>query len=144
MGSIPKVLVVDDDGPSRTLMADILRSHGCEVVVGENGNEAVVLAAVHRPDLILLDIRMPVVTGIEAARMLKEQPATTGIPIVAVTSSAMPGDEARILEAGCDGYLPKPTTPSEIVGMVNRFIRLPPRRASGAGTDPDRGGAARR
>lgn len=129
MPSTPKVLIVDDDEPSRVLAADVIRSIGCEVAVGENGCDAVAMATAHRPDLILMDMRMPVMSGIDASRCLKSQKETKGIPIIAVTAFAMLGDETRILGSGCDGYLAKPTTPSKIIRIVSRFLVLRPSRA---------------
>lgn len=117
-----KILVVDDDEPSRVLTSDVLRVKGYEILTASNGKEAVELATVNKPDLILMDMAMPVMTGLAAVRILKADPRTCAIPIVALTASVMAGSEGRIRKAGCDGYLAKPVTPMQILKKVRQFV----------------------
>jgi two-component system cell cycle response regulator DivK len=122
MNSHPFILVVDDDQPSRVLASDVLRVKGYKVLTASNGKEAVELALVNKPALILMDMAMPVMTGLDAVRILKADPHTCAIPIVALTASVMDGSEERIRKAGCDGYLAKPVTPMQILKKVRQFV----------------------
>src|SRR5207237_1261430 len=106
---LPKrILIVEDNELNLKLLNDVLEVHGYITVVAGNGTEAIELARRHRPDLILLDIRLPDISGMEVARRLKDDERTSAIPLVAVTAFAMPGDRAMILESGCDDYVSKP------------------------------------
>jgi two-component system cell cycle response regulator DivK len=119
---IARVLVAEDDELSRVLADDILRANGYDVVTASTGQEAITQAIRHKPALILMDIQMPLLTGREAAKMLKAHPDTSAIPIVALTASAMAGDVARYAQEGFAATLTKPTTPSLILSMVRRFL----------------------
>src|SRR5712672_1104585 len=102
------VLIVEDNELNLRLLTDILEYHGYTVFTTRLGEPALELARQHRPDLILMDIQLPDISGMEAARRLKDDDQTNTIPIIAVTAFAMSGDEVQILASGCDGYLSKP------------------------------------
>ena len=119
-----KILVVEDNAQNRLLMVDILKCHGYEVLEAKDGAEGIQMAAELQPDLILLDMQMPVMDGIQAARLLKSNPATRSIKILAVTSFAMKGDRERILEAGADEYIAKPINTRQLPELVRRMLGL--------------------
>ena len=104
------------------MMTDLLETSGWQVVQAENGADAVRLTRAHNPDLVLMDIQMPVMDGLAATRLLKADPATASIPVLAVTALAMPNDQERCLEAGCQGYLAKPFTPEDFEGAVLKTL----------------------
>ena len=117
-----KVLIVEDNAANRLLMVDILKVHGYEVLEAKDGQEGIRLARELRPDLILLDMQMPVLDGIEAARILKSDPETRHIKILAFTSFAMKGDRERILAAGVDEYMAKPIDTRQLPLLVRRLL----------------------
>ncbi len=117
-----KILCVEDDPVSRKLVRDVLQANGYETEEVTSGEEAVVKAAQIMPDLIVMDIRLPGIDGLEATRRLKSDPSTAGIPVVAVTAHAMPEDEARILAAGCQAYLAKPLRFAEFISVVRSLL----------------------
>jgi two-component system cell cycle response regulator DivK len=100
-----RILVVEDTPDNRQILRDLLTSAGYEVIEAINGAEGVAAAIGHLPDLILMDIQLPVLDGYEATRRLRAHAATAKVPIIAVTSYAVSGDEAKAREAGCDGYV---------------------------------------
>lgn len=116
-----KVLIVEHNALNLKLLYDILEYHGYLVLTTGRGEEAVEIAQQHRPDLILMDIQLPDITGMEAARRVKANEHTQRIPIVAVTAFAMSGDRATILESGCDDYVAKPFNVSEFLKLVARY-----------------------
>jgi CheY-like chemotaxis protein len=118
----PTILIVEDNAQNRLLMVDILKVRGYEVLEAHDGAEGIALARAHKPDLILLDMQMPVMDGLEAARLLKADPETRGIKILAVTSFAMKGDRERILAAGCDEYMAKPIDTRQLPLMVRQIL----------------------
>ncbi|MBV9491391.1 MAG: response regulator [Verrucomicrobia bacterium] len=119
------ILVVDDHPTSLKLACGVLESEGYRVLGAADAEQVrAVLAAGTRPDLILMDLALPGVDGLTLTRQLKADPATQGIPIVAVTASAMKGDEAKAFEAGCDGYLTKPIGTRELCTQVAASLRL--------------------
>lgn len=120
----PKILIVEDNAQNRLLMVDILTVHGYEVIEARDGLEGIQLAHSRKPDLILLDMQMPVMDGLEAARRLKADPETRGIKILAITSFAMKGDRERILAAGCDEYMAKPIDTRELPIVIRRLFDL--------------------
>jgi CheY-like chemotaxis protein len=126
--SAPKsILLVEDNEDNRIIYATALRFAGYEVFEAITGTDGVHQARTHRPDLILMDISVPELDGWEATAILKADPATRHIPVVAVTAHALPGDEARSMEAGCDGYLAKPISPALLIADVDRrFGRTTP------------------
>ena len=115
-------LIVEDDERNRRLFRDLLRFRGFEVLEAGNGKEGVDAARAKRPDLILMDIQMPVMDGLEAIGILKADPGTRGIPVLAVTSYAMKDEEERIRAAGCDGYISKPVDTREFLEKVSRYL----------------------
>ena len=117
-----KILIVEDNEQNLYLETFLLEKHGYDVIQARNGREGLKLAVSERPDLILLDIQLPVMDGYEVARRLKQEPDTTTIPIVAVTSYAMAGDRETILDTGCEGYVEKPIDPDGFVGRVKKFL----------------------
>lgn len=118
-----KILIVEDDPVSLKLVRDVLQAYGYDTEEATSGEEAVDKAAERRPDLIVMDIRLPGIDGLEATRRLRSDPGTAAIPIVAVTAQAMPEDEARIMAAGCQAYLPKPLRFTEFVSVVEGLLR---------------------
>jgi len=118
-----RILVVEDNAQNRKLAQLVLQKGGHEVVCAEGGEEGVRLARERRFDLVLMDVQMPGMDGLEATRLLREGAETAGLKIVALTALAMKGDEERILKAGFDAYLAKPFDYSELVGMVARLLK---------------------
>jgi two-component system cell cycle response regulator DivK len=112
------VLIVEDNELNLKLLNDVLEYHGYIVFTTRLGEPALELASQHKPDLILMDIQLPDISGTEAARRLKEDERTRMIPIIAVTAFAMSGDEARILASGCDAYISKPFNLVEFLKLV--------------------------
>lgn len=116
------VLIVEDNELNMKLFNDLLEAYGIATVRTRSGVEALDLTREHRPDLILMDIQLPEVSGIDIIKILKEDETTAGIPIIAITAFAMKGDEERIRESGCEGYLSKPISVAKFVDTVNRFL----------------------
>lgn len=117
------ILIVDDNEHNRKLARDVLEFAGFSTVEATGGVEAVSLAIEQLPDLVLMDIRMPDLSGTEALKLLREDPRTAQIPIVALTSSTMHGDEDRFLAEGFDGYLAKPISVREFPEQVRSHLR---------------------
>ncbi|HEX2770657.1 MAG TPA: response regulator [Geobacteraceae bacterium] len=117
-----KILIVEDNENNRSLFRDILTFHGYEVSVAIDGQEGVALARELKPDLILMDIQMPGMDGMTAGVILKGDPATSGLKIIALTSFAMRGDQEKFLTAGFDGFLSKPISTRELPGLVKRWL----------------------
>jgi len=116
------ILIVEDNENNRILLKDILVFHGYDVTVASDGQEGVDLARMLRPDLILMDIQMPGLDGMTAGRILKGDPQTSGLNIIALTSFAMQGDREKFMAAGFDGYLSKPISTRELPGLVQRWL----------------------
>lgn len=121
-----KILIVEDNDNNRCLFRDILTFHGYQVSVATDGEEGVALARKLMPDLILMDIQMPDMDGMTAGRILKGDPATGGLKIIALTSFAMQGDEEKFLAAGFDGYLSKPISTRELPVLVKGWLEEVP------------------
>ncbi len=119
---MPKILVVDDDEMNRDMLSRRLLRKGYEVVLAVNGAEAIDKAAAERPELILMDLSMPVLDGYEATRRLKAQSATAGIPIIGLSAHAMVGDREKALSAGCDDYDTKPVELGRLLGKVEGYL----------------------
>jgi two-component system, cell cycle response regulator DivK len=117
-----RILVIEDTEDNRQILRDLLSAAGYEVIEATDGATGVAMAAEQRPDLILMDIQIPVLDGYEATRRIKADPATRHIPIIAVTSYALVRDEAKTREAGCDGYVAKPFSPRHMLQKVREFI----------------------
>ena len=119
------VLIVEDNELNMKLFNDLLEAHGYATLKTGNGIEALELARAHKPDLILMDIQLPEVSGLEVTKWLKEDDDLKGIPVVAVTAFAMKGDEERILEGGCEAYLSKPISVMAFIDLIKRFLGEP-------------------
>jgi two-component system, cell cycle response regulator DivK len=119
-----RILVIEDQEDNRRILRDLLSSVGYELIEAENGEDGVAAAAAERPDLILMDIQLPLLDGYEATRRIKAQPALSAIPIIAVTSYALSGDEDKARAAGCEGYVTKPFSPRELLAKIREY--LPP------------------
>ena len=117
-----RVLVVEDDEKSRRLMADVLGFHGYDVVAVESGEEGLASARERVPDVALLDIQLPGISGFGVLEALRRSPGTAAIPILAVTASVMDTDRARILAAGFDAYVPKPVNIRELSELLRRLL----------------------
>jgi two-component system cell cycle response regulator DivK len=115
------ILIVDDNDKNLRLVRDVLRFAGFRTVEAVTGGEGVATAIEQHPDVILMDIRLPDMDGTEAARLLKDEPRTADIPIVALTSLAMKGDREWFLASGFDGYLEKPISVRELPSQVRSF-----------------------
>jgi two-component system cell cycle response regulator DivK len=119
------VLIVEDNELNMKLFHDLLEAHGYSTVGTRSGVEALDLARKHRPDLILMDIQLPEVSGLEVTKWLKDEDALRHIPVVAVTAFAMKGDEERILAGGCEAYLSKPISVAKFIETVRQFLGDP-------------------
>ncbi len=116
------ITIIDDEPQNIELLCDVLQITGYSTNVATNGKEGVELARTSKPNLILMDIQMPEMDGLEATRILKTDAATKDIPILALSSYAMKGDKERILAAGCDGYLSKPLVIKELLKIVAEYL----------------------
>jgi two-component system, cell cycle response regulator DivK len=123
------ILVVEDNEKNRRLVRDVLTVKGYRLLETETGEEGVRLARDERPALVLMDIQLPGIDGIEALRRLRADPATASIPVVAVTASAMTTDRQKILAAGFDGYQAKPISVRPFLELVREVLDRPPRSA---------------
>jgi len=118
------ILVVEDHEDNRQILRDLLGAAGFEMVEAHDGAAALPAAQKHRPDLILMDIQLPLMDGYEATRQIKADPALKAIPVIVVTSYALSGDEAKAQAAGCDAYVAKPYSPRALLAKIRQF--LPP------------------
>ena len=116
------ILVVEDQPDNRRILRDMLGNAGYELVEAESGEEALKAVETKRPDLILMDIQLPVMDGYEAARRIKSNPAMKAVPIIAMTAYALAGDEAKALAAGCNGYVTKPFSPRALLAKVREHL----------------------
>jgi two-component system cell cycle response regulator DivK len=121
-GMAKTVLIVEDNELNMKLFRDLLEAHGYQTSGTSNGFEALDLVRKLHPDLILMDIQLPQVSGLEVTRWIKDDPELRAIPVVAVTAFAMKGDEERIREGGCEAYLSKPISVGKFIETVRRFI----------------------
>lgn len=120
---MPKtILIVEDNELNMKLFGDLLEAKGYQTVKTGNGMEAMDLAREHRPDLILMDIQLPEVSGLDVTRWLKEDDELRHIPVVAVTAFAMKGDEERIRQGGCEAYISKPISVTHFLDTVRTFV----------------------
>lgn len=117
-----RILYIEDNEQNLYLVTFLLTAKGHEVVQARDGREGIALAAQHKPDLILVDIQLPMMDGYEVARHLRDNPDLNGVPIVALTSFAMTGDRERALASGCTGYIEKPIDPDGFVSEIERYI----------------------
>jgi two-component system cell cycle response regulator DivK len=116
------VLIVEDNELNMKLFSDLLEAHGYATLKTANGIEAIEIARAHHPDLILMDIQLPEVSGLDVTRWLKEDDDLKAIPVIAVTAFAMKGDEERIREGGCEAYLSKPISISKFLETVRTYL----------------------
>jgi two-component system, cell cycle response regulator DivK len=121
-----RILVVEDNQIGLMLLSQLLKVHGYEILQTSEGSEAIDLARVEQPDLILMDIRLPDICGLDVTRLLKQDDHTKAIPIIAVTAFAMPGDERRGLESGCDAYITKPIIMDKLLRTIESFLSSSP------------------
>jgi two-component system cell cycle response regulator DivK len=117
-----RILIVEDQEDNRRILRDLLSKAGFELLEATTGQEGVRLAEVNRPDLILMDVQMPVLDGHEATRRIKAQPELRNIPIIVITSYALSGDDAKAKAAGADAYVAKPFSPRALLTTIRRFL----------------------
>jgi len=125
-----KILIIEDNKQNMYLLTFLLEKSGYEVIQAIDGRQGIEMVEKHRPTLVLLDIQLPVMNGYEVARELKSNPGFDLMPIIAVTSYAMPGDREKAMEAGCTGYIEKPINPET---FINDFKQYLPDNFSGKG-----------
>jgi len=117
-----RALVIEDNEQNLYLMSYLLGKHEFEIVSARDGREGIEAARTQNPDIILLDIQLPGMSGHEVARELRRDPGLASVPIVAVTSYAMPGDREQVLAAGCTGYIEKPINPETFVAQLETYL----------------------
>src|SRR5206468_5456886 len=117
-----KVMIVEDNELNMKLFRDLIEASGYETVRTRNGLEALDLARAHHPDLILMDIQLPEVSGLEVTKWLKEDDELHSIPVIAVTAFAMKGDEERIRQGGCEAYISKPISVGKFIETIRHFL----------------------
>ena len=118
------ILVVEDQEDNRQILRDLLGNAGYELIEAVDGEQALAAYAKQRPDLILMDIQLPVMDGYETTRRIRADPKSKAIPIIAVTSYALAGDEAKALAAGCTAYVTKPFSPRALLAKVQEHLAL--------------------
>ena len=117
-----RILVVEDQPDSRQIIRDMVAGTDYEITEAENGEEALAAIAKQRPDLILMDIQLPIMDGYTAARLIKTDPALRSIPIIAVTSYALAVEEKKARAAGCDDYVTKPFSPRQLLAKIRQYM----------------------
>jgi two-component system cell cycle response regulator DivK len=117
-----RILVVEDQKDNRQVLRILLTNAGYEMIESTTGEEALAAVAAQRPDLILMDIQLPVMDGYETTRRIRANPDHKTIPIIAVTSYALSGDQAKAMAAGCDGYVTKPFSPRALLAKVREYL----------------------
>ena len=120
-----RVLAVEDQEDNMQILRDAIVNAGYEIIEAENGEQALALAAKHRPDLILMDIQIPIIDGYGATRRIKADPALRSIPIIAVTSHALDGGEQKARAAGCDDFVAKPYSPRQLLAKIRQYLGEP-------------------
>jgi two-component system cell cycle response regulator DivK len=116
------VLIVEDNELNMKLFQDLLEAHNFKTVQTRNGREVLNLAKEHKPDLILMDIQLPEISGLDVTRMLKEDDALKSIPVIAVTAFAMKGDEQKIRDGGCEDYISKPISVTDFLDVIKKYL----------------------
>jgi two-component system, cell cycle response regulator DivK len=116
------ILVVEDQEDNRQILRDLLTNGGYDMIEAENGQDAITAAEANRPDLILMDIQLPLLDGYEATRRIKANPELKSIPIIVVTSYALSGDEEKARNAGCDDYVAKPYSPRQLLAKIRSYV----------------------
>jgi len=117
-----RILVIEDHEENRRLLRDLLTSFGYELIEAVTGEDGVIAAENERPDLILMDIQLPGIDGYETTRRIKANPALNRIPVIAVTSYALSGDDIKAFAAGCDGYVTKPFDPADLLEKIQGYL----------------------
>jgi CheY-like chemotaxis protein len=133
---MPKILLVEDNDMNRDMLSRRLERKGYEVVLAVDGQSGVEMAQSHTPDLVLMDMSLPVLDGWEATRRLKAAPATRHVPIIALTAHAMSSDREKALEAGCDDYDTKPIDLPRLLGKIEALLSAPADETASAGEQP--------
>jgi two-component system cell cycle response regulator DivK len=121
-----KILIVEDNELNMKLFHDLLEAHGISTIQTRDGRVAVDLAREHRPDLIIMDIQLPEISGLEVTKLLKEDAELKSIPVVAVTAFAMKGDEQKIREGGCEDYISKPISVTRFIEVIKSHLEPKP------------------
>jgi CheY-like chemotaxis protein len=119
---MPKILLVEDNEMNRDMLSRRLTRKGYDIVLAEDGQRAIDMAGSEHPDLILMDMSLPVIDGWEATRQIKGSPDTLGIPIIALTAHAMASDREKAMEAGCDDYDTKPVELDRLLGKIEQLL----------------------
>jgi two-component system, cell cycle response regulator DivK len=117
-----RILLVEDQEDNMQILRDVLVNADFEISEAQNGEEALAEVAKQRPDLILMDIQLPIMDGYEATRRIKADPALRSIPVIAITSYALGSDEERARAAGCDDFVPKPYSPRQLLAKVRQYL----------------------
>lgn len=117
------ILIVEDNDLNMKLFNDLLQAHGYQTLQTKDGREVLGIAREHHPDLILMDIQLPEISGLDITKMLKADDELKGIPVIAVTAFAMKGDEEKIREGGCEGYIAKPISVLTFLQTVAQFLK---------------------
>jgi two-component system cell cycle response regulator DivK len=120
-----RILVIEDQEDNRQILRDLLTSADFEVIEAADGEAGLAAAAAHRPDLILMDIQLPILDGYEATRMIKADAVLHAIPVIAVTSHSLSGDADKARAAGCDAYISKPYSPRQLLAKVREYLSPP-------------------
>ena len=116
------ILVVEDQADNRQILRDLLGNAGYDLIEAKNGEEALIAIGKQRPDLILMDIQLPMMDGYEATRRIRANPVMKDIPIIAVTSYALTGDDSKAFAAGCNAYVTKPYSPRALLAKVRDYL----------------------
>jgi two-component system cell cycle response regulator DivK len=119
------VLIVEDNDLNMKLFNDLLEAHGIGTIKTKDGNQVLELARAHKPDLILMDIQLPEVSGLDVTRWLKADDELKSIPVIAVTAFAMKGDEQKIREGGCEDYISKPISVTRFLEVIQSYLNRP-------------------
>jgi two-component system cell cycle response regulator DivK len=117
-----RILVIEDQEDNRQIVRDLMAASGYELIEATTGEEGIAAAARERPDLILMDIQLPGIDGYEVTRRIKANPQLKSIPIIAVTSYALSGDDKKAFAAGCDGYVTKPYSPRLLLAKIREYL----------------------
>lgn len=117
-----KILIVEDNDLNMKLFQDLLRAHGIDTVETRDGKNVLEIARAEKPDLVLMDIQLPEISGLDITKSLKEDDELKSIPVIAVTAFAMKGDEQKILEGGCEDYISKPISVTEFIETVQKHL----------------------
>ena len=120
-----RILLVEDNEDNRRIIRDLIGATAYELLEAVSGEDGVAMAETHRPDLILMDIQLPGIDGCEAARRIRADPALAQVPIIAVTSYALSGDDVKAREAGCDDYVTKPFSPRALLAKIREYLVEP-------------------